>query len=53
MLGDNYLESHGINQIDLIKIDIEGYERYALLGLNNTLKKNRPVVAMVLAPIEN
>jgi FkbM family methyltransferase len=52
VIGDNYLESHGINQIDLIKIDIEGYERYALLGLNNTLKKNRPIVVMELNATE-
>jgi len=52
VVGDNYLESHGINQIDLIKIDIEGFERYALLGLNNTLKKNRPIVVMELNATE-
>lgn len=52
VIGDNYLESHGVNQIDIIKIDIEGYERYALLGLNNTLKKYRPIVAMELNATE-
>jgi len=52
VIGDNYLDSHGVNQIDIIKIDIEGYERYALLGLNNTLKKNRPIVAMELNATE-
>lgn len=48
VIGDNYLGSRGVNQIDLIKIDIEGYERFALLGLNNMLKKNRPIIVMEL-----
>ena len=52
VVGDEYLKARGIEQIDLIKLDIEGYERYALLGLKQILKTNRPVVAMELNATE-
>jgi FkbM family methyltransferase len=31
---------------DLIKIDIQGYEYYAFLGAQETLKKNKPVILL-------
>lgn len=52
VVGDEYLINRGLEKIDLIKIDIEGYERYALLGLKQLLKTNRPVVAMELNAAE-
>lgn len=36
------------NNISIIKIDIEGYERFALEGLVKTLNHNRPAVVMEL-----
>jgi FkbM family methyltransferase len=33
-------------RIDLIKMDIEGAEKETLLGLSNTIKKNRPFLAI-------
>jgi len=48
VIGDEHLKAEGINRIDLIKVDIEGYERYALLGLAKTLEENRPIVAFEL-----
>jgi FkbM family methyltransferase len=42
--GDEYFEAHGISDIDLIKIDAEGWEFFVLLGLQNTLAKAKPTV---------
>lgn len=41
---DDYVSSHGIERIDVIKIDIEGAEYDALKGARNTLRKLRPIV---------
>jgi FkbM family methyltransferase len=30
--------------VDIVKIDVEGYERYVLEGLNNTLTRSRPTI---------
>ena len=46
--GDDVLEYSGIGPVGLIKMDIEGYEKSALLGLQRTLRKDRPVVAFEL-----
>jgi len=41
---DNYFETgiHNFNEIDLIKIDTEGYEYEVLLGAQKTIKEFRP-----------
>jgi hypothetical protein len=44
--GDSYVSKLNLKEIDLIKIDVEGFEKYVLLGLRNTLEKFRPSVVM-------
>jgi len=43
--GDRYIASLGLERIDLIKIDVEGYEKNVLTGLRETLERFRPAVA--------
>jgi FkbM family methyltransferase len=47
--GDDYLGSHGISRIDLIKIDVEGWEKHVLLGLRNTLNEIAPIVFLEMS----
>lgn len=42
--GDVFFEQSSLNQLDLIKIDVEGFEKNVLEGLRNTLTKLRPLV---------
>jgi FkbM family methyltransferase len=46
--GDAALKQAGITHVDLIKMDIEGFEKPALLGLADTLARDRPVVVFEL-----
>jgi len=48
--GDDWFSSHGIDAVELIKIDIEGYEEAALIGMQQTLADQRPVVLFELTP---
>ena len=48
MVGDEHLAKEGITGIDLIKIDIEGYEKPALSGLKRTIERDRPTVLIEL-----
>jgi FkbM family methyltransferase len=40
--GDKLLADKGIQQLDLIKIDIEGYEMKAIQGLNQSIARYKP-----------
>lgn len=42
--GDSYFQTRGIDAIDLIKIDVEGFEKLVLQGLQESLGRTRPIV---------
>jgi FkbM family methyltransferase len=46
--GDDALREAGAERVDLIKIDVEGYEKPVLQGLKRTLATHRPWVVMEL-----
>ena len=46
MKGDDIIEELGLRNIDLIKIDVEGYEKNVLMGLKKTISRFRPVIIM-------
>jgi FkbM family methyltransferase len=41
--GDAYLQELGVDRIDFIKIDVEGFERRVQSGLTMTLRTHRPI----------
>jgi FkbM family methyltransferase len=47
--GDDALEKAGVTSVALIKMDIEGYEKPALKGLQRTLQAHRPIVEFELS----
>jgi FkbM family methyltransferase len=42
--GDAHFEQHKPMRLDLLKIDVEGFEKAVIKGLQNTLQTYRPVV---------
>ena len=40
---DNFIKRY-TDQVEFIKMDIEGYEYYALLGMEEIIKKNKPIM---------
>lgn len=45
---DNYVESRGIERVDLIKLDVEGAELAALRGAERTIRRFRPKLQVCL-----
>jgi FkbM family methyltransferase len=45
--GDD-LPSEVTSDVDLIKLDTEGYEKNIIIGLRETLRRNRPIIVMEL-----
>jgi FkbM family methyltransferase len=48
--GDDVVTEAGIGRIDIIKADVEGYEKYVLEGLRETLLRDRPLLVIELSP---
>ena len=44
--GDEWLEPLRLPSLDLIKIDVEGFEKYVLQGLAKSLRRYRPVLVI-------
>ncbi len=51
-VGDEIVEQHGIGDIDLIKLDVEGHELHALRGLAKTIATHQPCVVFEFHPSE-
>ncbi|HKY70327.1 MAG TPA: FkbM family methyltransferase [Nitrospira sp.] len=47
---DDYVREAGIRQIDLMKIDVDGYESAVLCGAHSTLASLRPPIILEFAP---
>ena len=48
-IGDEIIFQRQIEKVDLIKIDVEGYERQVIEGLNKTIEKDRPTIILELS----
>jgi FkbM family methyltransferase len=48
--GDETVVQEHIKQVDIVKADVEGYEKFVLAGLKETLKLDRPLVVVELSP---
>jgi FkbM family methyltransferase len=47
---DQFIDKNAITKIDVVKMDIDGFEMQALRGGTNTIKKYRPFVLFELCP---
>jgi hypothetical protein len=47
---DSFLAAAGVDHVDLIKIDIDGFECGMLRGSRATLERMRPILVMELSP---
>ena len=43
---DSFVKERGLDRVDFIKADIEGYERYMLMGARETLRKFAPKLVL-------
>ncbi|HEV2412535.1 MAG TPA: FkbM family methyltransferase [Candidatus Saccharimonadales bacterium] len=44
---DDYVEEAGLKKVDVMKIDVEGYEESVYRGMNQTIKKNPDLVVFL------
>lgn len=47
---DSYVSSHQITGVDLIKLDVDGFEGKVIRGALETLKRFHPIIIMEIAP---
>lgn len=47
--GDAYVTTLALPKVDLVKIDVEGFELATLRGLRDTLRRYRPIVMLELS----
>lgn len=47
---DRYVAETGLDAVDLVKIDVDGYEDQVLLGAAETIARFRPPILLELAP---
>jgi len=46
------LDSYRFNDVDVIKIDVEGYELFVLEGASETIERNRPIVQIETVEVQ-
>ena len=46
--GDDLFRDEELPRIDILKLDVEGYEKSVLVGLHDTLLKDRPIILIEL-----
>jgi len=47
--GDAYVATLALPAVDLVKVDVEGFELATLRGLRDTLRRHRPIVMLELS----
>lgn len=45
-VGDDFVYERNIKNIDIIKIDVEGFEKKVISGLSKTIEKHRPMIIL-------
>jgi hypothetical protein len=50
--GDSFLAKNELPRIDIIKLDVEGYESEVLLGLGERLHRDRPIILTEISGVD-
>jgi FkbM family methyltransferase len=48
---DSFVKQHGIPEVDLVKIDVEGHELDVLLGMSKVIDHDRPILYVEVHPL--